>query len=89
MTNDMISEILGGIAGGVLVGSSIPVFLERWHQSLPATKGERRSRLAMAAGNALWVVSGLLIGHMSLAAMCMLSATLQLFIWWRMTKHPG
>lgn len=83
---EALAEGLGILAGGILLYSGAPVLFAQLQRSDAGTPQERQSRLAMAVGNFLWVLAGILSGLWSVAAMCSLNAAIQSLIWIRMTR---
>lgn len=77
-----LGTVLGFIAGGILLVSGLPALREQLRgQEGGSTPGERKSRLIMALGNGLWVISGLLTMNVAVIAMCGMNTAIQLAIW--------
>lgn len=79
-----LPNLLGFLAGSLLLISGLPVIYEQFLQSGPTTPAERKSRLIMALGNAIWVLSGVLSANLSVIIMCGLNMLIQTTIWIRM-----
>jgi uncharacterized protein with PQ loop repeat len=80
---------VGFIAGGILLFSGLPALVEILRDKIrKATPGERRSRLLMALGNGLWVVSGLMTENTAVVVMCGINTIIQAAIWCRMACGP-
>ena len=83
---DGLAFVMGMTAGLLLLVSGLPMIIEQLKHPNPGTPGERRSRLLMALGNAIWVVSGLLSGNPAIILMCAINAAIQMAIWRRMSS---
>lgn len=86
MDQSILAELVGFAAGSVLLWSGSPALWEHLNHPHSGTPGERQSRLWMAAGNLLWVASGILSGTLSIIFMCGLNSLIQLEIWRRMNS---
>ncbi|MCR9089714.1 MAG: hypothetical protein NXH97_23620 [Rhodobacteraceae bacterium] len=80
----MLANVLGVIAGSILLLSGLPVLCEQLRNARAGSSGERRSRLMMAAGNGLWVLAGAASGFWAVCVMCGIQAAIQLEIYRRM-----
>lgn len=73
---EMLSEIIGFCAGGIISISALPRIAGIWRdRSLAAKESVARNGM-LTFGNCLWIASGLLIGHAAIVIMCGLAAVL-------------
>lgn len=70
MNEELLANLLGGVAGTILLVSGLPVLREQMRPGATSSSGERFSRFLIGVGNALWVGYGLLNGQWVLAVMC-------------------
>lgn len=87
MDVSVLGSMLGFIAGTVLIYSGWPALKELIRKPHHGTLGERRSRLFMVIGNAIWVISGIMTANIAIIIMCGINILIQSAIWFRM-KQP-
>lgn len=85
MTECADAELLGFVAGCILLAASLPVVWEEATSIRTRSSGERLCRLAFAIGNGVWVVSGALSGHAAIIVMCGLNVLIHGGLWIIMT----
>lgn len=88
--NEVQLEILGLVAGGIVLSSTVPPFIKALKKGAVGEWGEIKSRGLQSAGNSLWLIFGVLTTNWSLSVMTGLSATMCAFVvarnapvWWR------
>lgn len=74
------AEVLGLAAGAVLIASNLPVLLEQLADPGKISNGELLSRVAMIAGNALWIASGMICFRLSIVVVCTIQCLLLLLV---------
>lgn len=82
----LLANAIGMAAGMLLLTSGIPLLREQLRHPSPGTAGERQSRLIMALGNSLWVISGVLAGLHAVILMCGINTIINIEIWRRMKR---
>lgn len=80
----IIGNVLGLIAGLILLISGFPALRDQMKHGEAGTSGERMSRFLMGTGNTIWVISAFFLEAWSVLVMCAINAVIQFEIWRRM-----